>query len=206
MIAKDKFREGWIMLLRPFRFAELSKPLQKMTIVWAYAERPVIEKELNDKGKELKKELDDNYGKVSTIFENSPMRKSTFETESNYHDRIEQEYNRIFQYYNTKELYKGEIVQTYIEGNLTRFYPEEYSIISKETFEAVINEPTHDLVVNNPSVYQLLDVKTKVHYLQSRGISEERAKLWVSSSLKDNVYFTPCQELLEIFCREEEIY
>ena len=50
MIAKHKFREGWIMLKRPFKFGELSKPLQKMTVLYAFSEKPIITMELNAKG------------------------------------------------------------------------------------------------------------------------------------------------------------
>ena len=45
------------MLKRPFAFAELSKPLQKMTILYAFSEKPIITVELNAKGIEKMKIL-----------------------------------------------------------------------------------------------------------------------------------------------------
>lgn len=45
MRAKDRFRQGFIMLKRPFDFHELKNPLQQFTILWTYSEKPV-EKEV----------------------------------------------------------------------------------------------------------------------------------------------------------------
>ena len=52
--AKNKFREGFIILKRPFLFAELKNPLQKYTILWAYSEKPVINKVLTEEGENEK--------------------------------------------------------------------------------------------------------------------------------------------------------
>lgn len=40
--ARDKFREGWILLLQPFQFVEMSFPIQKHTMVYAYAENLIV--------------------------------------------------------------------------------------------------------------------------------------------------------------------
>ncbi len=50
--AKDKFREGYIMLLRPFEFHELKNPLQKLTILWAYSEQPILKNVLTEKARD----------------------------------------------------------------------------------------------------------------------------------------------------------
>jgi len=50
--AKKKFREGFIMTKRPFKFANMKNPIQAFTVVWAYSEQPQIRPELTQTARE----------------------------------------------------------------------------------------------------------------------------------------------------------
>ena len=71
MNAKFKFREGWIMLNRPFKFGELKQPLQKMTVLYAFSEKPILEMTLNLEGQKEYKKLLDAYGHNNTLSNSS---------------------------------------------------------------------------------------------------------------------------------------
>ncbi len=191
--AKDKFREGFIMLQRPFDFAELKSPLQKFTILWAYSEQPVIKKYLTDKAKE---EID--------LIENStnPIGFWKSEDRDKY---IQKKIENILESNVAYEpLYEGEIVQAYVEGQLCRFYPDEYTIVSKEKLNEIMLEEGYHVVCDN-SLFEIKDFKDKKHYLQSRGVSERVARKWASLSYGNLVMYKPYYELLEMFCRPYEI-
>lgn len=206
MNAKNKFREGWIMLLRGFKFHELSSPLQHMTMLYAYSNKPLISFELNDKGKELLEDFKENYGKPMTLTSGcSEFRKRFNEPDDKYEDRMNQEYDRIYSNYQNVEVYNGEIVECYVEGVTCKFYPDEYKVISQETFGEVINGDAFMMKIDNPNLFELEDIKDQVFYIRSRGIDEDKAKHLASSSLKDAIYFKPKKELLEMFTRDHEI-
>jgi len=191
--AKDKFREGFIMLQRPFDFIELKSPLQKFTILWAYSEQPVTKVVLNSDGKE---ELD--------LIENSsnPLGFWNQEDKEKY---LQKEIDYIYSHKKYLEtLYEGEIVQAYVEGQLCRFYPDEYTIVSKEKLNEIMLEEGYHVVCDN-SLFEIKDFKDKKHYLQSRGVSERVARKWASLSYGNLVMYKPYYELLEMFCRPYEI-
>lgn len=210
MEAKNRFKEGWIMLLRPFDFAELSEPLQKMTILYAYSEQPIINMELNEKGREELEDLNeawDRKGKVG--FHGSQMYAIRFgEPEEQYDARMGRYLDDIFRLYSKQENYKGEIVQCYVEKQLCRFYPEEYNVISRETFEHLLtcDEQEYKIDVEDKKFFDLKSIKDRLFYIQSRGIGKNIAMKMSSKEAKDAVIFRPQEAILEMFCREHEIY
>lgn len=192
--AKDKFREGFIMIMRPFSFVELRNPIQAFTIVWAYSERPVTRKELTETAKE----------KMDLVYNESiPI---GFFTKKDKEEYINKEIERISNDNKSwNEKYVGDVVQTYIDGQLIRLYPDEYNIISKEKLAEIMEEEGYHAVCSR-GLYELKDFRDKTHYLQSRGVSENIANKWASMSFKELVYYKPYYELLEMFCRDYEIY
>jgi hypothetical protein len=212
MDAKHRFREGWIMLLRPFSFGDIPKPIQKLTILYAFAEKPTIETELNDRGKELYEELLANWGKENGLTKYHRYKKNRDETSREYEYRLQEEERRIFDTYSKVEHYKGEVVQARISGKACRFFPGEYSIVSKETISELLvcgdseyivdieNKHTFDSILN------LDAIKDKIFYIRSRGIPKSRALKMIAEQLKDSIIFRPQPALLEMFCRENEIY
>lgn len=211
MNAKNKFREGWVMLLRPFDFAELSKPLQKMTILYAYSEQPIVNMVLNEKGVQELEDLNeawDKKGKIG-IFGGSKIYGIRFgESEEDYDDRMGRYLDDIYRKYSTKEDYKGEIVQCYVEKQLCRFYPDEYNVISRETFEHLLScdENEYKIEIEDSKYFDLKSIKEKIFYIQSRGIPKDIATKMNSVEAKDAVIFRPQEAILEMFCREHEIY
>lgn len=194
--AKNKFKEGFIMLNRPFYFAKLKNPIQKLTIVYAYSEQSYFEKILSKKAKTA---IDDLYNQCNF------MNKERFINES-----IEEFKNRqlesIFESSSSyEELYKGDIVQVIIDNETCRFYPEEYTIMSKEKITEIMQEEGYHAIVS-PGIEKIKGYQDSLHYLKSRGISERIAKKWAGLSFKEFIYFKPYYELLTMFCRPHEIY
>ena len=208
MKAKRKFREGWIMLLRPFTFAELSKPLQKMTVLYAYSEKPMLEMELNEVGAGMYKELLENYGRPNSLTTRSTYCTRFGESQWEYDKRISEATDHIFKNYATVEVYKGELVQCYVEGEVCRFYPEEYSIIRPETLDHLLtcDEHEYQIEIEDGTIFTTQDMKNKIFYIRSRGIPKLKALKMNSKEAKDCVIFRPQQAILEMFCRENEIY
>ena len=209
MIAKHRFKEGWVMLLRPFRFAELEKPLQKMTILYAYSEQPIIKMELNEKGIELMDALNEDYGKpMSLTSGRTNYRKRFGESDDDYEERISKEVDSIIRNYSTQENYQGEIVQCYVEGELCRFYPGEYNVISRETFDHLLtcDEEEYKIEVEDERYFDIKGIKERLFYIRSRGISKNLAMKMNSGEAKDSVIFRPQPAVLEMFCRDYEIY
>ena len=194
------------MLLRPFAFGELSKPLQKMTILYAYSEKPIVEMTLNEKGQAPMDELDsgDNTG----LFSGGDFlfRKRFGESEEYYQERMTIEYNRIVKENSTIEVYKGQIVQCMVENTLCRFYPDEYNPIKLNTFEYVMTSDDYTMEVENKTLFELPEIKEKIFYIRSRGVGESMATRMSSHNAKDSVIFRPGQGVLDMFCREHEIY
>lgn len=192
--ARKRFKEGFIMLKRPFAFAELKTPLQKFTIVWAYSEKPKERKVISDLGKAKAEEV-----------ENSASPIGFFKPEDR-EEWIEKQIEKIYKDSKYNEtIYEGEIVQTYIEGQLCRFYPDEYTIISQEKLTDIMSEEGYHTILD-PAINKLSDFRTKKHYLQSRGVSEHIANKWASLSYKELVIYKPYYELLTMFCRSNEVY
>lgn len=209
MEAKNRFREGWIMLLRPFDFAELSKPLQKMTILYAYSEQPIISYTLNEKG--LKEMKDLNYyssGSSVTKGHHAIYSKRFGEDDETYELRLANAADKIYRDYAKVENYKGQIVQCYVEKQLCRFYPDEYNVISRETFEHLLScdEQEYKIEIEDQKFFDLKSIKERLFYIQSRGINKDLAKKMSSKEAKDAVIFRPQEAILEMFCREHEIY
>lgn len=207
MIAKDiYFREGWIMLKRPFEFHELSNPLQKLTLLYAFADRPIIRLKLDEKGMELYQDYLDNYGKPPSVTGGKSIwNKLLNESENEYELRVERDLNNLYKNHQRIEIYEGHMVQCYVEGQLCKFYPEEYSIIGPDTFQMAVEGEEYLMKVENENVFQMEEIKNKIFYMRQRGVPLDKSKKWSSSSLKDSIYFKPRMELLEMFAYPNEI-
>lgn len=199
------------MLLRPFEFVELSKPLQNLTILYAFSEKPIIERSLNEKGREALEELKehwDNGGKYSVMGYSPDYARRFGENDEEYEARMQEKYDYIFKTCATEEQYLGQIVQTYVEGTLCRFYPEDYNVISRETFEYLLScdHREYQIEVEDPTFFEMGAIKDRLHYIRSRGIDKEMSLKMTSAEARDAVIFRPQPALLELFCRPEEIY
>lgn len=204
--AKDFFREGWVMLLRPFEFAGLPNPLQKLSILYAFSEKPIISREYDEVGKVEWEDYLENFGRDAGFTTMSKYARLFGESELEYDARVAMQLKYLDDNHRKIEIYEGNVVQCTIGGNLCRFYPDEYNIIKPETFNQVIEGDEYFMVVEHKNAFEIQAIKDKVHYIRQRGIPEELAKKWSSHSLKDAVYFKPRYELLEIFCRDHEIF
>jgi hypothetical protein len=191
--AKQKFREGFIMLLRPFDFGDLDQPLQKFTILWAYAERPVTREVITQAGLEKADEIENTSNPIG------------FWSGKDRDEWIGKEIEKVFQDPKYRETqYEGEIVQATIDGQLCRFYPGEYSIIGPEKLTDLMQEEGYHTILN-PAIEKLPDFKRKQHYLRSRGVSKAVASKWASVTFRDLVIYKPYYQLLTMFCRPNEI-
>lgn len=199
MNTKNNFREGFITTLRPFDFAEFDFIIPKLTILYAYIERPIIEQVLNEKGRELIDELYDKgfFSKHKQGFRES---KAEYELRIAEHERLI--YNNKS---NVKEIFKGNIVQTTIESHTIRLYPEEYNVTSHEALMKIINGEEYLMKKINNNIFKTKEMIDKTHYLTSRGISLQYAEKLASSGLKDLVYYLPHPELQVMFCRKHEM-
>lgn len=189
--AQLKFREGYIMLLRPFDFGNCP-PLQKLTILYAYSEQPVIEKVLSKAASEKIEGMYDNlrYGWMS------PSDKNEF---------IERQIHGITQSPTAYDsIYKGEIVQAIVNNEVCRFYPDEYTVLSPEKMTEIMQEEGYHAVCNK-AIYNLKNFNDAVFYLCQRGVSRKIAEKWVSLTFKGLVLYKPYFELLTTFCRPHEI-
>lgn len=197
------------MLLRPFDFAGFKNPLQKLTVLYAYSDRPMIEMELTEYGKEELDLLNRHYGKAQGLTSNHKVYNVRYgESNDDYEERIGKEVDRIMRTYSTVEVYKGQVVETLVEGEICKFYPGEYNVISVETFDFLLTSDEHEYVIDieDDSFYNLTDIRNKLFYIRNRGIGEIKAKKMLAHEAKDAVIFRPQQALLEMFCREKEIY
>jgi hypothetical protein len=192
--AKNKFREGFIMLNRPFDFDELKNPLQKMTILWAYTEQPIFEKELSNAAKERIEELNNVPGMFKTT--------NPWDSESYVDKHIKSVYESEASYDN---LYKGDIVQTYVDGQLCRFNPDEYTIMSQEKMAEILQEEGYHAICH-PILLKEKSFIERKDYIKSRGLDDRTAAKWAGITFKDAVIYKPYFQLLEMFCRDYEIY
>lgn len=211
MQVKQRLREGWIMLLRSFKFAELKKPLHKMTILYAYSEKPIISYEYTKEGKRLLDEAYENMYKPFTPTTTPAQRKwrrSFNESEGNtfYNKRIEYELESLEKKYKIIEIYEGQIVQCEVEGTMCRFFPDEYNVIQQDTFEHVMTTPDYIMEIENKTIFELPEIKEKLLYIRSRGIGKDIAERMASANAKENVIFRPGPGILQMFCRDWEIY
>lgn len=192
--AFEKFREGYIILKRPFDFIDLSNPLQKLTICWAISEQPVIKKEIS---KQALTKIEDIENKFIPF---------TFLTNNEKGDWLEEQVELVLNDpKNYDNLYEGEIVQTIIENKIVRLYPEEYSILTKEKVIEIMSEEGYHTICDK-TLYSIKEFMDKRHYLMSRGIDKNTAEKWASIEYKQLVHYKPYYGLLTLFCRDHEIY
>lgn len=172
---KNRFREGFILLLRPFLFKEIS--IRKFTICYAFSEKPLYSKEINP-----------NYETKLELL----LNQKTYFNKKSIEDEIEQlDKNKYIEYY------EGEIVISEIDNVQVRFFPNEYSIIQNLT-DFVIDYDDYNAVLNEKLLTKI-DFLDKVFYLKSRGLSEDSAKRIASFTFKDLVYYLPSLEINRMF-------
>lgn len=210
MKAKHRFREGWIMLLRPFKFAELKNPLQKMTILYGYTEKTLFDYELNDEGKKLLERIESAMKAQSFVSSEHDREYSMFfgEKRNEYETRMQKEIDFVYERFATVEVFKGNVVTCYVEGVECKFFPDEYNVISRETFEHLLtcDEQEYKVEIEDSSFFDIKTMRDKLFYIRSRGINKSKAQKMLSSEAKDSVIFRPQPAILEMFCREHEIY
>jgi len=100
-----------------------------------------------------------------------------------------------------EEEYIGEVVQVTVEGEICRFYPDEYDILSDEALQVLYDEEGYHVIIENETMLSLPSIKDRMFYLQSRGISKRMALKWSAKGMKDMVYFKPYFELIDLFAR-----
>ena len=203
MDARLRFKEGWIMLLRPFKFAELKEPLQKLTILYAFSEKPIINLMLTEKGKKL---VGNALAAYDGLNKRHSLSKGFNENDDIYEERFGKAFDELIRINSTVEDYKGEIVQCYVQNQMCRFYPEEYTVISRETFEEVLIAEEYTMDIETVSYFKEKNIADKLHYIRSRGIDKTLAERMSAIEARDSVIFRPRIELLQLFCRENEIY
>jgi hypothetical protein len=194
--AKNKFREGFVLIRRQFHFADMESPIQKLTIAYAYSEGPktvkMLTREAMDKADEIR--MQNFAGRFL------PTASDDVE------DYIDMQLEQLFLDPNSNyDHYEGEIVQIEIEGKTIRLYPDEYSVMSKDRMRQLLEEDGYHAICSD-SLLKLKSFRDQTHYLKSRGVPEATANKWVSVSYGELVYYKPYFELLQMFCRDHEIY
>lgn len=188
--AKNKFKEGYIMLLRPFDFANLDRPLQQFTILYAYAEQPKfsykIDPRVNEEFKDIKYRV-------------------RFRLGDDKEEYLSERYEELLRKYPDKKTYEGEVVQSIVDGELCKFFPDEYSIIDKQKFSEVIyDDIAYKLDIQDETIYH--HVKDQIYYAQTRGISKDMATRIASFNVHDAVILRPTIHLLDEFLHQNRIF
>ena len=200
--AKNRFKEGWVMLNRPFSFGDIEgtgKVFQKLTIFYAHSERPMLHTVTSEKGIKLinKAIKEANQRKRLTL---SDEQRNGIDDQLDEQIEIIKDENRV-------EEYKGEIIQFPYYDKVIRFFPDEYKVIGMDTLEAVIgDEDSYEVELLDRNKMELPVLKNSIFYLKSRGISNDQAIRMCTHLLTDGVILRPKRSILEMLCREEEIY
>lgn len=181
-----RFSEGWVMLRRDFDFAELDYTIPKLSLVYVYSERPVF-----------KMRIKDEYWKRLNQEEERILRLPGF-LNTGLEDRLEEEFGpKSDEQYET---YEGEIVQTLFDGNLTKFYPEEYSQTQIRKYQQRPDfHHCFNLRTNDKLYLKQQAIVDQLHYLQSRGMCREDAELYVSAAAKHSVWYEPTKQIQAFF-------
>lgn len=189
--AKNKFREGYILIKQPFKFEEMQDPVQAYTIAWAYSEQPVFEEEMTISAKEG----------LEALLNEGPFMNPKVGFKQDFNEYLSKEIEKIYSMEsNFNQLHVGDIVQTNIDGITCRFYPDEYSVIDKDTLSEIMEEEGYHAICSQ-GLYKTKDFLDKFHYLRSRGISEYIAKKWAALGFKELVYYKPYFQLLSMYSR-----
>lgn len=186
--AKELFREGWVRLDRPFEFGNLKYPLQKLTMVYAYAEGLKMGKQLS---KEAKESIDRAKSRWSA---------------SLFGDALDREYDRVTSLPSSwEEVAEGQILQTYIDGQTVRLFPGEYTILDKNQVKAALSEPGYHTVPINGGAIRHKAFRDQLFFLRSRGLNKGDALRYASIEFPGKYYYKPYFALLTYFCRNDEI-
>lgn len=178
-----RFHEGWIMLRRGFDFAELNYHIPKLSLVYVYSDRPIFKKH-------VKEEYYEELEREAQKFESLP---DWLQVTTDIGDEIIPD---DMQY----EEYEGEVVQTLFSGHLTRFFPGEYQVTTIQKYQELDDfHLAYNLRKNDEMYLKQKEIADRVHYLMSRGMSRKTAELYVSASAKHAVWFSPSEEVQEIF-------
>lgn len=202
MDAKNNFREGHIILQRPFDFYELEYGIPKMTILYAYIERPLFDDELTPEGRERL----DRVKHAGSFYAHPSLKKGIFETQKAFEERISKEFDRIASdASNYKKKHVGNMVQSSIGEVQVSFWPDEYKVLDPDILQEVLYDDSYHMITSNENVFNLPEMEKKIFYLQSRGISKKKAQRLCSFGLKDLVAYFPHPELQKMFCRDHEV-
>lgn len=194
--ARNLFREGFIRIERPFDFAEMEEPIQKYTIVYAYAESLY-------KKKVLTRAAQDD---IEFWYSCSALALPKGIDESIQEARA-REVERITEYEgNYEEEVLGQILQANIDGVTFRLYPDEYTILTKEQVTDYMERPGWHVIPQVESTTNWKNFKDQVYFSRQRGISKADAVRWASLAFPGSVYYKPYFDLLDKFVRQEHIY
>lgn len=178
-----RFREGWVMLRRGFEFAELDYYIPKMSLVYVYSERPIYKMRIKDEYWERLNTIEAREARIPEFLRTNDM-------QSEWEPTDDEQY----------EEYNGEMVQTLFSGNLTKFYPKEYTETDITKYQN--REDFHKcfkLRKNDEMYLKQEAMVNKVHYLCSRGMSREHAELYASPASKHSVWYEPTDVIKEYF-------
>lgn len=179
---EKRFNEGWAMLRRSFDFYELAATLPKLSLVYVYSERSVFRNRIR-----------------ASYFKSQEFNENFWSSVPNWM-QVQMDNDIHVPKEATYETYEGEIVKTVVEGVTVKLYPEEYTPVDMLQYTTTPNFHPHYALHKNDRFYlKRNDIKNKIHYLTSRGMSRELAIFYVSSLAKHAVWFKPCQALQEEF-------
>jgi len=190
----DRFTEGYIMLLRPFRFANLS--IQKLTILYAFFEQKMFEYHLSD---EQEKEL------IQLEFEqDNLLAMAALERKEAINERYDAKKDAIrYDRARLVKKYVGAKIECTINKINVSFMPGEYTIIPEDRIVNEYIESYHCVTTRELEANK--DFNNKKFYLLSRGVPDHVATSFCAFEFKGLCYYKPPLPLLEYYCRPEEI-
>ena len=179
-----RFREGYIILTRSFDFGDLPTPLHKLSIFYAYSDRPMIERILTEEALETLREIDADDTRYQQSYRLPTSHRGVVAAEQVYDD-----------------VYQGEVCQIYVHGKMVRLFPGEYTVLTQERVYFILESGGYH-VVTEPQLAGLKEFLVKTHYFRSRGVDLATAERMITPQFKGLVYYKPYRRLLTIFERQ----
>ena len=204
MKAKDLFKEGWCMTLRPFDFADFDFYIQKLSIFYCYTYKHQYITVLSDEGKKIVEEEIEPFLNRKFALTNSTWSQYHNEPDHDYEVRVGQMHDLVISSYQRNDRYTGTIVETYFEGKTIRFYPDEYKPIGFDIAE-ILDEEGYIIKVDRQLKEIDPKLKDRIYYLMTRGYTENHAFKVNSFNLKELVWYKPNSALLDYFVSPSEI-
>ena len=214
-LAKDKWREGWIMInaRQAEMYSSTPDPLMYtltngdktvnipyLTIAYGYRGGDIVKKELSEQGEKMLDKLGEEYD-VSA-------RTSWAMSEAEYEAR-----ESVILNLGEELVVKGFKIIIYIDGLECTFFEDEIKFLSDEEVADLLIGTSSETAVTNcdeflpviqqQSILQNKDFKDRLFYLSSRSVPKHIAIRYLYQTTKDSVYYIPFPKLLEIYFRED---